>query len=153
MNASTSRPILLLCAALSLGIAVAACDEKPNTGRERMETEGAASDPARTGGSGVVSADPTEDPKAVVVKLSEYDVRMPTILTPGSHLFTVTNEGKEAHGLTVEGNGTSVSAPTPVQPGETQALPVDLAPGTYKVFCPLDGHRDRGMSVDVTVSE
>lgn len=157
MNATRFTSTLAL--ALMLAFGVAACErdqagdvDAGGTERQRQETEGTESDPQR-GGGGVVSADPTEEPATVDVSLREFEVRMPTILKPGSHLFKVKNDGTEPHGLTVEGNGTSVSLPTKAQPGETQTLPVDLAPGTYRVFCPVDGHPDRGMSVEITVSE
>lgn len=149
--AFTRRIAAALALVLLLGGGLTACDSE-DTARQQQETEGATGNPQR-GGGGVVSADPTEDPKAVEVRLKEYEIRMPTILSPGAHLFKVTNDGTEPHGLTVEGNATSVSLAANAQPGETQTLPVDLAPGTYRVFCPIDGHPDRGMSVEITVSE
>jgi hypothetical protein len=145
------RRLLTILSIALLAAGAGACDSE-DTARQRQETEGAESNPTR-GGGGVVSADPTEAPAAVNVMLKEYEVRMPTILKPGSHLFKVKNDGTEPHGLTVEGNGTTVSLPTNARPGETESLPVDLAPGTYRVFCPVDGHADRGMSVEITVSE
>jgi plastocyanin len=142
-----------LVAALLLAVAVPGCGDDADTDRQRQEMDGATDDPMRTGDNGVVSADPNEAPNAVEVRLKEFEVRMPTILKPGSHLFKVTNDGTEPHGLTVEGNGTTASLSANAQPGETQTLPVDLAPGSYRVYCPVDGHADRGMVANVTVSE
>jgi uncharacterized cupredoxin-like copper-binding protein len=31
-------------------------------------------------------------------------------------------------------------------------LTVDLTPGTYEVYCPIDDHRAQGMQVEVTVA-
>ena len=136
---------------LVLMVGAQACGE--DTDHTRMEQGGATEDPMRTGDQGVVSAAPNEEPRPVDVHLKEYEISMPTSLKPGAHLFRVTNDGAEPHGLTVSGNGQDLSLPTNAQPGETQALPVDLAPGTYRVFCPVDGHADRGMALDITVSE
>jgi uncharacterized cupredoxin-like copper-binding protein len=35
--------------------------------------------------------------------------------------------------------------------GGSGSLRVDLKPGTYKVYCPVLGHKMRGMSLDLTV--
>jgi uncharacterized cupredoxin-like copper-binding protein len=148
----TVRTLAALTLAVVLGAGLGACDAE-QTARQAPETVETGPGPTRSGGSAVTSADPSADPTTVKVSIKEFEVRRPTILTPGAHLFQVKNDGTEPHGLTVEGNGTSVSLPTNAQPGETQSLPVDLAPGTYRVYCSVDGHADRGMSVEITVSE
>jgi hypothetical protein len=146
--------VLVAATLIGCGDGDGAEQEAPlGTERQRMEDEGASSNPERSGDAGTVSADPTEAPRDVEVHLTEFEIGMPTILKPGSHLFKIKNDGKEPHGLTVEGNGTSATLPTAAQPGETVTLPVDLAPGSYNAFCPLDGHGDRGMTVAFTVSE
>lgn len=143
--------------ALVAAVGIGACGDDADIGdteRTRQETEGSSSgDQSRTGNEGTISADPTEEPSTVDVRLKEYEIAMPTVLRPGSHLFRVTNDGAEEHGLTVSGNGMDLSLPTNAKPGETQTLPIDLAPGSYRVFCPVDGHVDRGMALDITVSE
>jgi len=35
-------------------------------------------------------------------------------------------------------------------PGESGSLTLDLAPGTYVVYCPVGGHRGLGMELEVT---
>jgi hypothetical protein len=132
-------------AALVVCALIAACDAN---GGDRMEPKGTDSLEG-----GIVSADPTAAPKPVTVTLREYEVGMPHTLAPGAYLFTVRNEGSEPHSFEIEGNTMEVSLPTEVQPGETQTLPVDLAPGTYKVYCPVGEHDERGMQMSLTVSE
>jgi uncharacterized cupredoxin-like copper-binding protein len=35
--------------------------------------------------------------------------------------------------------------------GESGSFQVNLKPGTYKVYCPVIGHKWHGMSLDLTV--
>ena len=37
-------------------------------------------------------------------------------------------------------------------PNEMGTLQVNLAPGTYQVYCPVDGHRESGMRLSLTVT-
>lgn len=64
----------------------------------------------------------------------------------------VFNDGKIAHSLAVDGPNGVVYLDGQVDPGKTGTLEVDLdKPGTYTMFCPLDGHRAKGMVGSVTV--
>ena len=48
------------------------------------------------------------------------------------------------HGIAVEGNGVDQDGKI-VSPGGTSTLSVNLKPGSYKFYCPFDGHEDAGM--------
>ena len=63
----------------------------------------------------------------------------------------IVNSGKENHSFEMEGNGIHVKLPEPLSRGNTATLDVDLKPGTYNVYCPVDGHKGKGMSIRVTV--
>ena len=88
---------------------------------------------------------------AVEVKLTEYKIEMPTSVSAGATTFKVTNAGDETHGFEIEGNGIEVALKPRLKKGESGSLQVDLKPGTYKVYCPVLGHKRRGMSLDLTV--
>lgn len=143
----------VLC--LVVALAIGGCeDERPDADRGRTNgTQVRPSDTEVQEGGGVVETKPIDAPASVDVHMKEFEIRMPTVLKPGPVLLKVTNDGSEPHGFTVTGNGMDISLPTNVQPGETQTLPIDLAPGSYRAFCPNDGHVDRGMAIDVAVSE
>ena len=64
---------------------------------------------------------------------------------------TVTNTGKETHGFEIEGNGIEKALKPRLKKGGSGSLQVDLKPGTYKVYCPVLGHKGRGMSLNLTV--
>jgi len=88
---------------------------------------------------------------SVDVKLTEYKIEMPASVGAGATTFNVTNTGKETHGFEIEGNGIEQALKPRLKKGESGSLQVDLKPGTYKVYCPVLGHKRRGMSVDLTV--
>jgi uncharacterized cupredoxin-like copper-binding protein len=88
---------------------------------------------------------------SVEVKLTEYKIEMPALIGTGATTFNVTNTGNETHGLEIEGNGIEKTLKPRLKKGESGTLRVDLKPGTYKVYCPVIGHKWHGMSLDLTV--
>jgi uncharacterized cupredoxin-like copper-binding protein len=88
---------------------------------------------------------------SVEVKLTEYKIEMPASVSAGATTFKVTNTGKEAHGFEIEGNGIEKALKPRLKKGESGSLQVDLKPGTYEVYCPVLGHKKRGMSLNLTV--
>lgn len=93
----------------------------------------------------------TEPKGTVAVKLTEFKIEMSTSVAAGATTFKVTNAGKETHSFEVEGNGIEKELETKLKAGETGMLQVDLKPGAYKVYCPVDGHKMLGMSLNLTV--
>jgi uncharacterized cupredoxin-like copper-binding protein len=115
-----------------------------------LQTAAAA---AQTAVAPQVSNAQTSVAQAIVeVKLTEYKIDMPNTLRSGPFDFRVTNAGTIQHGFKIEGQGISQQIEGNLNPGETKHLLVNLVPGTYQVFCPVDGHRDQGMRVNLTVT-
>jgi uncharacterized cupredoxin-like copper-binding protein len=85
------------------------------------------------------------------VELIEYAVRIPQDLPAGKHSFKVVNSGKELHSFEIEGNGIEVRLPNDLPRGEEASVEVTLQPGTYEVYCPIPGHKEKGMTTQVTV--
>jgi uncharacterized cupredoxin-like copper-binding protein len=102
-------------------------------------------------GSTVSSQEPGDTKTAVEVKLTEYKIEMPATVGAGVTTFKVTNAGEETHGFEIEGNGIEKTLKPRLKKGESSSLQVDLKPGTYKVYCPVHGHKARGMSLDLIV--
>lgn len=98
--------------------------------------------------------DPASRPKAALptqeVHLIEYQIHMPNTLPAGRLAFNVENGGKEDHAFEIEGNGVHQQT-TVLKRGDTTALEVDLKPGTYTVYCPVNGHKDKGMRTTLVV--
>jgi len=87
----------------------------------------------------------------IQVQLIEYEIRIPDTLPAGHQTFHVANAGKMNHNFAIEGNGIATKLPSDLLRGDTADIAVDLTPGTYVVYCPVDKHRGRGMERRVTV--
>lgn len=85
------------------------------------------------------------------VELIEYQIRMPQTLAPGKHGFTVVNAGKEMHSFAIEGTGARAGLASPLPRGNSETVEVTLPAGTYTVYCPIAGHREKGMETRVEV--
>jgi uncharacterized cupredoxin-like copper-binding protein len=120
---------------------LAACNSQPKT---EAQTVTAAEGSAH-------SVHPGADQK-VEVKLTEFKIEMPTTVAAGPTTFSVTNTGGDVHSFEIEGNGIEKALATQLQAGQTKTLRVELKPGTYEVYCPVDGHKMLGMSRKLTVS-
>jgi plastocyanin len=80
----------------------------------------------------------------------KFDPADVTVDTAGKVTFTVTNDGQETHALEVEGNGVEEETDS-IAAGESGTLTVDLEPGEYEFYCPIDGHREQGMEGKLVV--
>jgi plastocyanin len=67
----------------------------------------------------------------------------------GSVTIDLTNESPVPHAVAIEGNGVDRSSDT-VTSADT-SLTVDLEPGRYTFYCPVNGHRAAGMEGTLTV--
>ncbi|MGI8595103.1 MAG: cupredoxin domain-containing protein [Solirubrobacteraceae bacterium] len=133
---------LALTALLALALGVSGCggdnDEKGSAKTGEEET-----------------SEPTGAPVAKVA-VSETDYKLkpadPKVTKAGVVEFEVSNDGDEVHSLEIEGPSGEAKT-TDVQPGAQAKVKVDLSkPGTYEMYCPIDGHKGLGMRGEVTVT-
>jgi uncharacterized cupredoxin-like copper-binding protein len=87
----------------------------------------------------------------VQVSLVEWAIQMPDRLPAGSITFAVTNAGARQHNFEIEGQGIDEVLAQNLQPGESDTLTVELAPGEYRVYCPVGNHAGQGMELTLTV--
>ena len=73
-----------------------------------------------------------------------------TLDQPGTYVFKAENSGNAVHSLEIEGQGIEEETAT-IQPGQSAELEVNLDPGSYKLYCPVGNHEERGMVGTVTV--
>jgi plastocyanin len=91
--------------------------------------------------------------QAISVSAKEFSFDPGTIQidAPGTYTFTLSNDGSTEHGLEIEGQGLEEEIEE-VVPGSSGELTVTFSKtGTYEFYCPVDGHRDKGMEGDLTV--
>jgi uncharacterized cupredoxin-like copper-binding protein len=95
----------------------------------------------------------TDTGATVEVLLDEYKIHMPTTIPGGDITFHVKNTGDHRHNIEVEGSGVDAKLPKDLGPGEGADLHVQLAPGVYKVLCPVGPHAAMGMRLELTVTK
>ena len=137
---------LLLVGAAFLALACGAPTHEEPTQVEPVEP---AAVPAP--GSEAARAEPIE------VSLTEFSLRAPAVVPPGPTRFIVSNLGEIDHSFTIAGESGGASEgfhrqlDETLAPGKTASITVDLRPGTYRLYCPMDDHAGKGMSVEMTV--
>jgi uncharacterized cupredoxin-like copper-binding protein len=145
-----NRTYVLVAAIAAAAISVfvlAACggDEDEETiAAPTTTTEGATGATGATGAAG----------KAQTVDVSETEFAIDPAnpkVKAGTVTFDVTNDGQVVHNLEVEGNGVEEELEQDLQPGDSGKLTVDLQPGTYEWYCPVDEHAEQGMEGELTV--
>jgi uncharacterized cupredoxin-like copper-binding protein len=135
----------LIALAVAIPLTVSACgggddtsDTSAATTTEPTTTETTAGGGGGAGGS--VDISETE------YKLDPSD---PSV-SAGKVTFNLTNDGGTTHNLEIEGNGVEEESDD-IQPGQSTSLSVDLKPGSYEIYCAIDGHKDLGMEGTLTV--
>ena len=87
----------------------------------------------------------------VQVTLADDAISMTPTLPQGQVMFNVTNSGTEEHSLAITGQGIEAKLATPLRPGQSDKLQVDLRNGSYVVHCPVGDHAARGHRVQLQV--
>ncbi len=123
-------------------IAMAGCGEKRET------ATGAGASAATATGHASGSAASTVKVSEAEFKLTPSSAR---VAKAGTVAIQVSNDGATTHALEV-GTPGGVVKTAPIAPGKTATLKANLTkPGIYQWFCPIDGHRGKGMSGQIVV--
>ena len=64
--------------------------------------------------------------------------------------ITVKNDGGTTHALEIEGPSGEVKTKS-LAPGKSATLKAPDKDGTYEMYCPIDGHKDKGMKGELKV--
>jgi uncharacterized cupredoxin-like copper-binding protein len=111
---------------------------------------------AGCGGGGKSASSPAgsaSPQQTVTISEAEFSVTPKTVNVgkPGTVAFKVRNIGQIAHALEIEGNGVEEETDS-IEPGQSATLTVQLSKaGSYEMYCPIDGHEDKGMKGAITV--
>ncbi|MBI2171178.1 MAG: cupredoxin domain-containing protein [Chloroflexi bacterium] len=125
-------------AAQAASTALATASPTPTPSTAQNPDSGTQEPPPLTGKAQVSLKDFRLDPDRVTVKA-------------GATTFVLKNEGRYTHDFRVEGQGVDEKAPK-VGQGRTFEWQITLAPGAYRISCPISNHADRGMSGSLEVA-
>lgn len=95
----------------------------------------------------------SQQPTITALHLSEYKITPAQLsLDAGIYTFTAVNDGTISHAVVLTGNGIEGhTKDLAFGPGHSEGFTVTLKPGTYKFFCPVDGHQGLGMQGTLVV--
>jgi plastocyanin len=137
-------PLLLLACAAVL---TAACGSaSPNAAPPSAASPNAAP-------SSAVPVASNSAPRTITVTMTEFTFALdhpPT--TPGSYVFHAVNAGKFPHAVELDGAGLEDQKSSVVQPGGATDLALTLQAGNLDMYCPIDGHRARGMETHFVIA-
>lgn len=85
------------------------------------------------------------------VTLVDYRIEMSDTLPASQVTFNISNAGEHEHSFEIEGEGIERKLDRPLKPGQSAKLVADLRAGTYRVYCPVADHEERGMARTVLV--
>lgn len=88
----------------------------------------------------------------VIVHLMDDGIELPADIPAGTVSFEVENNGAEDHGFVIEGPGVSERLED-LDPLERGVLTLNLEPGTYSVYSPIDDDREEGLEATLEVTE
>lgn len=96
---------------------------------------------------GVASAQST-----VTMSMVEFAFEPSTVSVSGTTVtFNARNDGQFPHNISIDGRDGQIFADN-LTAGQSASATITLPPGTYTFYCPVDGHRDRGMVGTLTVA-
>ena len=106
-------------------------------------------------GCGSEDTSDTDTSGGASLEVSETEFALaPSSLTvdqAGEVTIRVVNDGEFEHALELEGEGVEEETGT-LAAGESAELTVDLAAGSYTMYCPIGNHRGQGMVGTVVVA-
>jgi uncharacterized cupredoxin-like copper-binding protein len=147
----------LLLAALAVGAFVAAgCGSDNNnsssdTGASAPTASSTESTPSTDTGSSSSSGGAGSNLKLAADKTGMLKFDTDTLdAKAGKVTITMDNPSSVPHAVAVEGNGVDKDGQS-VTSGGKSTVSVDLKPGTYEFYCPVDGHKQAGMKGTLTV--
>jgi plastocyanin len=92
---------------------------------------------------------------AIQISEKEFSLNPSTITVPkpGTYEFAVTNDGQTTHALVIEQSGGGSEAKTgDIDPGSHKTVKFTFsAGGKYEMYCPIDGHKAKGMEGTIAV--
>ena len=110
---------------------------------------------AASAGVWALSAGPaaaSSSPKIVKATETDFHIALSkNSFSPGKYTFVATNKGAVTHALMITGPGLHNAMSKHISPGQSTKLTVTLKKGAYDIYCPVPGHKQLGMNVNISV--
>ncbi|MGI6454799.1 MAG: hypothetical protein ACOX5R_04165 [bacterium] len=123
-------------------------------GNTALESEAASDRAENASPAGQNSMNQAQPVHFVDVDLFTYEIRMPDTIPSGPvELHILNRDQKMVHSFIIEGPEFKKQLEQPLQPAESATLRLDLAPGQYRVYCPVSDHAERGTPLTLNIRE
>ena len=138
----------LFVIAAAAAVPIAGCGGGGNDNSTSAETSGGGATQASTTAAGGGGGGQSVNLTAIDYKFNPSDESVKS----GNVTFNLTNDGQQPHSLEIEDvNGQDQELEGDVSPGHSGQLTVNLPPGKYEFYCPVDNHKELGMEGEITV--
>jgi uncharacterized cupredoxin-like copper-binding protein len=145
---STRRFAALIAIGAAFAVPIAGCGGGDDSSTSADTNTGEATQASGSGGEGG-GAGGTVEMTAVDYKFNPSDQSVKS----GEVTFNLKNDGQAPHSLEIEDvNGQDQEIEGDVGPGQSGTLKVNLPPGKYEFYCPVDDHKEMGMEGEITVN-
>jgi uncharacterized cupredoxin-like copper-binding protein len=147
MRIGTKRLLMPVAALAALALVAAGCgsSNKSSSSNTSSTPKKTATAPAAGGGASAGGG-------ALTQKATDFKFSQPKATAKsGATTIKLDNQGQTSHAIEVEGNGLKEAKSSTIGPGQTTTLKVNLKPGKYEFYCPVDGHKQLGMKGEITV--
>ena len=148
------RTLLAAVVPLAAGLLVAGCGSSDNNSsssttapKPASKTKSTAKSPSAASGGGASSSLKLSADPSGALKFNKKQLAAKA----GAVTITMSNPSTLPHAIAVEGNGVDKDGATVMQ-GGTSTVSVDLKPGKYEFYCPVDSHKQAGMEGTLTVT-
>jgi uncharacterized cupredoxin-like copper-binding protein len=143
------RRLLAVVVPLAAGVLVAGCGSSDNnsstaTTAPAKSAANKATSNAASGRASTLSL--SADPSGAL----KFNKKV-LVTKSGAVTINMSNPASIPHGIAVEGNGVDKDGQA-VNKGGTSTVSVDLKPGKYEFYCPVDSHKQAGMEGTLTVT-
>jgi uncharacterized cupredoxin-like copper-binding protein len=146
----TPRFAALLAIGAAIAVPVVGCGGSSNDNGSSDTSEATQ---ASTTGGGAAATGPGGSVNLTATDF-KFDPSDPTVKS-GQVTFNEKNDGQVTHSLEIEDvtPGHDQELEGDVSPGSSGKLTVNLAPGKYEFYCPIDNHKQMGMEGEITVTK
>jgi len=132
-------------AVIGLASGLAACGGGSSSSSSSSSTTTSTTNTTRTTASSA-----TTGGGATTITIQNFAYRPATITVKAGSTITVKNQGTTTHALEIVLKSGEIKT-KPISPGQSVQVKVPAKAGSYDMYCPIDQHKQKGMTGKLTV--